>query len=509
MASPDTSPPSRILFVSHEATRTGAPMFLLNFLRWLRRETGQEFEVLLNRGGPLEPEFARLAPVHRASQSVSRPELFARFGLIYANTCCNGLCLEDLPYGAVPIVTHVHELDYGINACGAKNLAAVVRQSSRYVACAGVVAERLRRRFGIPADRISVHHEMICPETVAANAGTETAETLRGRFGIPKDALVVAACGTVDLRKAPDLFVQLAGRLKRELGGRTLRFLWIGKTNEIELERILRHDVRRLGMEEEFRFVGELAAPHALLALADVFCVTSREDPFPLVMLEAAALGKPMVCFAGAGGAEEFCAQGGGMAVPFLDVPAMAETCRGLLEDPSRRGEFGRRAAEAVRTGFTVEAAAPRLWREIEGWLERPLPLSVHRMEGHGTAEVFSSWPPEEAPEPAYVRAYLLRQAARGAAAGMLASGRRMEAVQALVRAARADIESKEPRIFLEGLVEISGDLAPVDPAKAAYLRSEAERMAGLAGVRLPPAGPAQAPRQEAEGPLQHQLLAK
>ena len=84
-------------------------------------------------------------------------------------------------------------------------------------------------------------------------------------------------------------------------------------------------------MTDAVHFVGELENPHPLLNACDLFCLPSREDPFPLVMLEAGALGKPMVCFDGAGGAKEFAARGAGIVVPYLDVPAMAAESRGGL----------------------------------------------------------------------------------------------------------------------------------------------------------------------------------
>jgi glycosyltransferase involved in cell wall biosynthesis len=504
-----TARPSKILFVSHEATRTGAPMFLLHFLRWLRRETDQEFELLLNHGGPLEPEFAKVARVHLITAAGLPSEFFAQFGLLYSNTCCNGLFLELQPYGDIPIVTHVHELDYGIDSLGARNFAGVMRQSSRFVACARIVADRLRHRFRLPADQVSVHYEMISASGVASNVQAESPAALREKYDIPADAYVLAGCGTVDLRKAPDLFVQLAARLHRQLGGRRpLRCCWIGKTNDRDLERILRHDIRRLGLEREITFIGELAAPHGLLGLSDLFCLTSREDPFPLVMLEAAALRKPVVCFDQAGGGSEFCAFGGGYAVPFLDVAAMADKCHELLIDSVKREEVGARAAEAVRTRFTVEAVAPELWREIQGLLRHPPALPVYRADD-GNARIFESWRLEEAPERPYVLAHLARQAVRREARVAAEGGRRSEAVQALVRAARLDLESKAPAVMVESLVEISGDLAPLDQIKARYLRSEAERIAKLAGIPLRPLGGAKESGQNPQGALNHHFLAK
>src|SRR5205807_5013181 len=52
-----------ILFISHDASRTGAPIFLLRFLRWFRDNYRTPFRILVGRWGELTPDFKTLAPV--------------------------------------------------------------------------------------------------------------------------------------------------------------------------------------------------------------------------------------------------------------------------------------------------------------------------------------------------------------------------------------------------------------------------------------------------------------
>ena len=105
-------------------------------------------------------------------------------------------------------------------------------------------------------------------------------------------------------------------------------------------------DGRRLGLGDRIKFVGPLEQPAELFAAMDVFALTSREDPFPLVMLEAAAAGVPVVCFAGGGGAPEFVDPDAGRVAPFLDVAGMAAAISDLLERGEERQRMGHVAAE-------------------------------------------------------------------------------------------------------------------------------------------------------------------
>ena len=71
-ASSPMGPPPSILFISHDASRTGAPIALLTFLRWLRANSNYRLEVLLGSGGSLKPAFEALAPTTTADVEAGR-----------------------------------------------------------------------------------------------------------------------------------------------------------------------------------------------------------------------------------------------------------------------------------------------------------------------------------------------------------------------------------------------------------------------------------------------------
>jgi glycosyltransferase involved in cell wall biosynthesis len=91
-----------------------------------------------------------------------------------------------------------------------------------------------------------------------------------------------------------------------------------------------------------------------------VFVLTSREDPFPLACLEAAVLGKPVLCF-DAGGMSEFLEPDERLVMPYLDVEAMSARLMELLGSESERLALGDALARRVRERHTIDATAPRL----------------------------------------------------------------------------------------------------------------------------------------------------
>ena len=134
---------------------------------------------------------------------------------------------------------------------------------------------------------------------------------------MPEEAFIVFGCGTTDWRKGADLFVGVANETNR-LGLKDGYFFWIGSdTGELEE---LEAKVRKLGLEDRVFFLGEAQDARSYFAAGDVFLLTSREDPFPLVCLEAADCGLPIVCFDKAGGMPDFVQDDAGYVVPFKDT---------------------------------------------------------------------------------------------------------------------------------------------------------------------------------------------
>ena len=368
-----------ILFISHDGQRTGAPMVLLNLCRWMARHHRRPFEVVLCNGGDLERDFAALAPTTTIgfaddpTRAAARVRALAArvahgdFSLIYANTIETAEVLDACPAPETPVVTHVHELDFRIrHQTGLERFRLVCDRSDRFVAVSGAVRDNLVHGHGLDPEAVELVHEFI--ETSRWSADRRSDDSLRRALGIPADALIVGGAGTIDWRKAPEIFVQIAGAVQRRRLDRPVHWLWVGGFKGAETMPVaqLRHDAERLGIGGFVHFVGEQADPAAYFGLFDLFVLTSREDPYPLVTLEAAASGVPVVCFEGAGGAPEFVEDACGAVAPYLDVNAAADAVARLLTNDQARRACGARAQERVRTRHDVSIAAARLVAIVE-----------------------------------------------------------------------------------------------------------------------------------------------
>jgi glycosyltransferase involved in cell wall biosynthesis len=85
--------------------------------------------------------------------------------------------------------------------------------------------------------------------------------------------------------------------------------------------------------------------------------MTSREDPFPLVCLEAGKLGRPIVCFDDAIGSTEFIDDITGKVVPYLDTDAMVNAILDFKNDKSRLKNSGIEIMKRVKKYNAADAA--------------------------------------------------------------------------------------------------------------------------------------------------------
>lgn len=382
---------NRVLFVGHHASRTGAPLLLLHFLRWLAENSSIEFEILLTHGGELAPDYASVArtrvlggsqaPAHltrlmrrvgrklRLTPStlrVARQYPADRFPLVYSNTVANGDLVGVFGRQGHRVVCHAHEMKFAIEQWGG----ASARRTSVYldsvIAASNAVKRDIVGAWHLPEDRIEVIHEFGQPLHLDPARQAAARQEIRRTLGVGETDILVAMCGTMDWRKGGDVFLQLARHLKNGPATPRHHLVWIGAPTSRTEQVQLAHDLEMLGVGPVVTIAGQVPNPQDYMSACDVFTLTSREDPCPLAMIEAAALGRPVICFAGSGGATDFVGDDAGMIVPYLDVAAMASAVTRLGRNPELREQLGGTARRRTVAGYSLESQAPKLLAILE-----------------------------------------------------------------------------------------------------------------------------------------------
>jgi glycosyltransferase involved in cell wall biosynthesis len=364
-----------VLVIGHDACRSGAQQVLLTLLSEWRRRPPFPFRLILVRDGVLRRQFESLCPTlvladhpdTRRRQAVLKSFLEPRPCLIYSNTVVNGPLLEELRWLGCPVLTHVHELQKAIERWAPGDImTATLRCTNHFIAACEQVADNLRSRHGVSREAIATVYEFV--EVGYGEPRPPVLEDCEKDLDLREGDLVVFGCGTTDWRKGPDLFVEIAGQACE--AEPRLCFFWIGGGSGEERHR-LQAQICAKNLQGKVRFLGERPDPRAYLPLGDLFLLPSREDPFPLVALEAADAGLPIVCFEGAGGMPGFVGDECGFVVPFEDVAAAAGAVTRLARDPKLRLALGTRAKDKVASCHATPAAAARVATLIEQLVHR------------------------------------------------------------------------------------------------------------------------------------------
>jgi glycosyltransferase involved in cell wall biosynthesis len=384
---------SRVLFLCQSASRNGATILLLDLLRWLKRETKYDIQVLVNGPGALLDELRAVGPTRvwrspaffletfpRKWKAALGPRVEAlclraflrgrRYDLVYANTSATWQNVAALGKSAGAVLWHIHELGYALRlTIGEQRIRQVLPLAKRFVAVSQAVRESLTGEFNVPSDRVDLVHGFVPIPNLALEERQLKRGRIRRELGWDEKVFVVGGCGAVGWRKGTDLFLQAASAL-RKAGRKEVGFLWVGGERDGKEGLEFDHDIHAMDLQGSCKWVTATADVQDYYCAMDAFALTSREDPFPLVMLEAGALGLPMVCFAKSGGGPEFAGSGAGLVAPYLDVEALAGHLAVLHDNADLRRQLGAEAARQVRTNYTVDQQAPKVLRCIERCLQ-------------------------------------------------------------------------------------------------------------------------------------------
>jgi glycosyltransferase involved in cell wall biosynthesis/SAM-dependent methyltransferase len=194
----------------------------------------------------------------------------------------------------------------------------------------------------------------------------EARVALREQLGLPNTARIVLGVGFADYRKGVDLFVEVGRRII--LADPDVWFVWLGHGDESFWPAVM-DAVRHTGAADRFLFLPRDPNTDLYYGGADVYALTSREDPFPAVVMEALDVELPVVAFAGTNGCCELLEQGCGLLVPAFDTEAFAGAVRRLLDDPPLAQQLGLEGRRRVREDFSFR----RYLFELARWLQVPL----------------------------------------------------------------------------------------------------------------------------------------
>lgn len=356
-------------------------MVLLHLLRWIKSNRPEwRIDILLMNGGRLEPEYRALGSVFfmkpfrpdylfgtleqrlrrrfgypkRIERTDLPPKVLHPYDVVLGNTIVTLPVLEYFGRSGSRTIAWLHEMERLILDHYAPRAFRRLCNSVDQLILASKKAATVIDRFSIKTPYTIVYDFSAVPKL-------DELETVD--LQMPDNAFVVLGCGTVEPRKGVHLFVEIADRLTKQYSD--IYFVWVGgwRSESDEYGSTQRSSVAK---NDRFIFTGQKRNLSPYFQRADVFALTSLEDSFPLVCLEAASYGKPVICFDDAGGMPEFVGDDCGFVVSYENVDEFAQRIIRLHGDAELRLRLGENASAKVNSRHGVDHSCGQIAAVVE-----------------------------------------------------------------------------------------------------------------------------------------------
>lgn len=319
-----------VILVCHDCGLSGAPILLEHIAIELKKRNIPVVFVV-RKYGRLLKDYCKIAPTILAESSVQFEKVskyLSRKG--YTKLLCNSAVNADCHAESNPLITQrvllVHELPKII---AEKNIEVYCAEAPRRFDTLVFPSNIVKREFENFCKYFDNY--LILPQAIYQSFSSykkgEALSVLNKSIKL-KDCKkpIVLGVGYGDERKGFDLFLELSGVQQQ------LNWIWVGDYKKEILNKIENNNdnLYLAGFVKDASLLG------ACYEAASVFALTSREDPFPSVVMEAFDAGTPVVGFRGAGGFEDIVIEGKtGRLVEYENILEFGNTVVSLAQDSS------------------------------------------------------------------------------------------------------------------------------------------------------------------------------
>lgn len=259
------------------------------------------------------------------------------------------------------VVSSLHHPDYSDQDTGRwtfKLRKGIDRLTARainhgFVAVSRAVAEDYRHHFRLR--QIDVIHNYVDPAAFTP-ASAEQRDKMRAAFLLGQGDFVIVHVARLQREKGQRYLVEAMPAVCREVP--SARLVLVGEGPDEEL---LRGMADRLGLRPAVVFAGQRRDVREVLAMADVFAFPSVFEGLGIALLEAMAMGLPVVASRVEGIPEVVTDGVDGLLVPRQQSAELARAIIRLHKDPALRRQTGHAAQRTVRERFAVAVGLPRL----------------------------------------------------------------------------------------------------------------------------------------------------
>lgn len=224
---------------------------------------------------------------------------------------------------------------------------------------------------GVPAEKITVVHNAI--DTLAWGPGRVTGR-FRETHGLQEAFPVIGYVGRLTPEKDLETWLRVAARIRE--ASPCARFVLVGEGRGHAERTRLEELTRLLGIADRVLFAGYHASLQEVYAAFDVFFLSSLREGLPNSILEAMAMGVPVVT-TDVAGAKELVVDGKtGFVLPQRDVVGLSRTLLRLVGDQALRTAMGQAGRERVEREFCFTRRLRIVEDLYEGIVDSSMPVT-------------------------------------------------------------------------------------------------------------------------------------
>jgi len=369
----------KILIISQQSNKSGAARFLLNIFSEIKEDPNIELQFILNQYQESAKEFTDKfntkyfildrfkvtryfkyrVKLYDDLKTLWFRKIVKNFNpdLIYINTVAYNPLSKYIVENDFKYILHVHETDGTlIRSKHAAYIEKLIKKAFLVIGCAKYVSQFIVSNY--KARNVKTIHEAINVDRFA-NGKLVSFKKLNG---FSEKNQIIGVTGTPQKRKGTDIFIKAAIRFNQQNPDNNFLFIWLGgttKSNDNKFYKKCLYILKESGYNN-ILLLNQIDRVEDFYKDLDLFIIPSREDPFPLSMLEAMYFKVPVIG-AKVSGIPEALDDNCGELFKSEDIEGLTELFEKFVNDRPRFLKNSENAYIKFVNNYTVKKISPEL----------------------------------------------------------------------------------------------------------------------------------------------------
>lgn len=333
-----------IVIIVHSLEKTGAIVLGLNIIKKFR-EMNIDCVVISLRYGPLVEKISEICPLLVVSEKkIDKAISFLKSNYGCKNAICNtivtGNTVKELKSLDYKVISLIHEMGSTLTDVESGDISGkiIAKYSDFVIFPSLIVKDSFLSVIGEITGKVIIRDQGIYNSYTFKESAKKAVEE---RYEISGGKHIILGIGTPAKRKGFDFFLETAYEC---LKSRTdMVFVWVGGRN-----RKIEKEIKKKYGIKEFRnvifkgYIDSREELENLYSAASIFFLSSRNDPFPAVALDAMHLKVPVIAFEGHSGICDIVHDGNtGFLIKPFDIKGVKEKIEIITDDPALRRYLG------------------------------------------------------------------------------------------------------------------------------------------------------------------------